>query len=347
MKLTIAVLAGDGAGPEVTAEAVRALEAVCGRYAHELEIREGLIGGAAIHKSGEPLPAATLELARSSAAILLGAVGLPEFDAAPPEQRPERGLLALRKELNLYANLRPARILPGLEEFSPLKRDRVAGTDLLVVRELAGGLYYGTPRSRDAARAVNTMVYSRAEIARIARLAFRFAQGRRKKLTSVDKANVLECSALWRAVVTDIGREFPDVQLEHALVDSCAMQLVTQPTRFDVLLTENMFGDILSDEAAVLAGSIGMLPSASLGDGTALYEPVHGSAPDIAGQGIVNPAGAIGSAAMLLRHSFGLEQEAAHLEQVLADALVSGVRTRDLGGKATTREVGDAVVNAF
>lgn len=344
MKLSIAVLAGDGVGPEVTAEAIRALEAVCGRYAHELDVRHGLIGGVAIHKTGEPLPAATLEMARSSQAILLGAVGLPEFDRAPPDKRPERGLLALRKELNLYANLRPARILAGLEEFSPLKSERVAGTNLLIVRELSGGLYYGTPRSRDADRAVNTMTYTRAEIERIARLAFGFALRRRKKLTSVDKANVLECSALWRSVVTEIGREYPEVELEHALVDSCAMQLVTHPRRFDVLLMENMFGDILSDEAAVLAGSIGMLASASIGDGTSLYEPVHGSAPDIAGQGIVNPAGAIGSAAMLLRHSFGLEEEATHLELILSEVLTSGVRTRDLGGKASTKDVGDAVV---
>jgi 3-isopropylmalate dehydrogenase len=345
MNLTIAVLPGDGIGPEVTAEAVRVLQAVCLKNGHALQAREGLIGGCAIHKTGEPLPAATLELARSSQAILLGAVGLPEFDTAPPGKRPESGLLALRKALNLYANLRPAKIMAGLDEFSPLKTDRVLGTDLLIVRELSGGLYYGTPRGNHNDHAVNTMSYSRDEIVRVARLAFQFAQGRRNKLTSVDKANVLECSQLWRAVVTELGtREYPEVQLEHLLVDSCAMQLVTNPRRFDVLVMENMFGDILSDEAAVLAGSIGMLASASLGDGTSLYEPVHGSAPDVAGKGLANPAGAIGSAAMLLRHSFGLEREAAAVERALEQALVSGVRTADLGGTASTREVGDAVV---
>jgi 3-isopropylmalate dehydrogenase len=342
MKLSIAVLAGDGVGPEVTTQAVRVLKAVC--TSHDVSFREGLIGGAALHATGEALPADTLALAKSSDAILLGAVGLPEFDTAPPARRPEAGLLGLRKALGLYANLRPARILPGLEEFSPLRPELIAGVDLIVFRELAGGLYYGTPRERTPDRAVNTMSYTRPEIERITRMAFKAAQIRRKKVTSVDKANVLECSGLWRAVVTEVAREFPDVMLEHALVDSCAMQLVTDPKRFDVLLTENMFGDILSDEASVLAGSIGMLPSASLGEGTALYEPVHGSAPDIAGQGKANPAGAIGSAAMLLRFSFGLEKEALAIEAALEKVLVSGVRTADLKGQATTQQVGDAVI---
>ncbi len=346
MNLSIAVLPGDGVGPEVTAEAMRVLAAVCKANGHTIVAREGLIGGAALHATGEALPPATEELAKASQAILFGAVGLPEFDAAPPAKRPEAGLLRLRKVLGLYANLRPARIIPGLEHFSPLRPERIAGVDLIVFRELSGGLYYGTPRSRDANQAVNTMSYTRPEIERIARMAFKAAQERRKKLTSVDKANVLECSGLWRAVVTDVSREFPDVALDHALVDSCAMQLVTDPKRFDVLLTENMFGDILSDEASVLAGSIGMLPSASLGDGPALYEPVHGSAPDIAGQGKANPAGAIGSAAMMLRYSFGLEKEAAAVESALENVLTSGVRTGDLGGRATTQEVGDAVVFA-
>ncbi len=332
-------------GPEVTAEAVKVLKAVCA--AHELIFRQGLIGGAALHASGVALPEGTLALAISSDAILFGAVGLPEFDSAPPARRPEAGLLGLRKALGLWANLRPARIIPGLERFSPLRPERIAGVDLIVFRELAGGLYYGTPRERTADRAVNTMSYTRPEIERIARMAFKAAQNRRKKVTSVDKANVLECSGLWRAVVTDVAREFPDVALEHALVDSCAMQLVTNPQRFDVLLTENMFGDILSDEASVLAGSIGMLPSASLGEGPALYEPVHGSAPDIAGQGKANPAGAIGSAALLLRYSFGLEREARAVETALEEVLVSGIRTTDLEGSATSQEVGDAVVAAL
>jgi 3-isopropylmalate dehydrogenase len=286
-------------------------------------------------------------LAIASDAVLFGAVGLPEFDGAPPARRPEAGLLGLRKALGLWANLRPARILPGLERFSPLRPERIAGVDLIVFRELAGGLYYGTPRERTADRAVNTMTYTRPEIERIARMAFQAAQNRRKKVTSVDKANVLECSGLWRAVVTDVSSEFPDVQLEHALVDSCAMQLVTDPRRFDVLLTENMFGDILSDEASVLAGSIGMLPSASLGEGPALYEPVHGSAPDIAGQGKANPVGAVGSAALMLRYSFGLEREARAIEAALEKVLVSGIRTADLEGSATTQQVGDAVAAAL
>jgi 3-isopropylmalate dehydrogenase len=347
MNLKVAVLPGDGIGPEVIAEALRVLDAVCRKFGHSLETREGLLGGCAIRATGEPLPAATLELATASQAVLLGAVGLPEYDSAPPDQRPERGLLGIRKALGLWANLRPARILPGLETLSPLRPERVAGVDLLIVRELAGGLYYGTPRSRDTDRAINTMSYTRPEIERIARLAFRAAQGRRKRLTSVDKSNVLECSALWRAVVNGVAKEFPDVALEHGLVDSCAMQLVTDPNRFDVLVTENLFGDILSDEAAVLAGSIGMLPSASLGDGPALYEPVHGSAPDVAGKGIANPAGAIGSVAMMLRHSFGLENAAAAVERALERVISDGIRTRDLGGDATTRQMGNAVVEAL
>jgi 3-isopropylmalate dehydrogenase len=344
MNLSIAVLPGDGVGPEVTAEAVRVLHAVGDKFGHAIESREAWVGGAALHAVGDALPADTLKLAESSKAILFGAVGLPEFDSAPPSQRPEAGLLRLRKALGLFANLRPARILPGLEGFSPLRQERIAGVDLIVFRELSGGLYYGTPRARTDDTATNTMTYTRLEVERIAQMAFKAARNRRKKVTSVDKANVLECSGLWRAVVAEVAREFPDVQLEHALVDSCAMQLVTDPKRFDVLLTENMFGDILSDEASVLAGSIGMLPSASLGEGPGLYEPVHGSAPDIAGQGKANPAGAIGSAALLLRYSFGLDREATAVEKALEAALVAGVRTPDLGGTATTQAVGDAVI---
>ncbi len=347
MLLKIAVLPGDGIGVEVTGEAVRVLRRVAELFGHDLQTQEGLIGGAAIHATGNPLPDGTLDLARASAAILFGAVGAPEFDHLPPHQRPEKGLLRLRKELDVFANLRPARIYPGLEEFSPLRSEIVTGTDLLVVRELSSGIYYGTPRGFEADCAFNTMRYSREEIRRVARTAFRMARGRRKKVTSVDKFNVLETSQFWHAVVTDISAEFPDVRLDHALVDSCAMRLVTNPRDFDVILTENLFGDILSDEAAVLAGSIGMLASASLGSGPGLYEPVHGSAPDIAGKDRANPLGAIGSAAMMLRHSFGLEREAAAVEAAMERALASGLRTADLRGQAGTRQMGEAVCAAI
>ncbi len=347
MILNIAVLPGDGIGVEVTREALRVLERVAGLFGHTVESHEALVGGAAIHAAGEPLPAKTLEAARSSKAILFGAAGSPEFDSWPPEKRPEQGLLRLRKQLDLFANLRPARLLPGLEALSPLRAEIVGGTDLLIVRELSSGIYYGTPRGIEGDSARNTLRYTRQEVRRVARTAFELARGRRKKVTSVDKANVLETSQLWRAVVTEVAAEFPDVELEHALVDSCAMQLITRPRSFDVVLTENMFGDILSDEAAVLAGSIGMLASASLGSGPGLYEPVHGSAPDIAGQDKANPLGAIGSAAMMLRHAFGLEREAAAIDAAIEQALASGVRTRDLGGTAGTRAAGQAVVNAL
>src|ERR1700691_5645586 len=277
--MKILILAGDGVGAEVTAAAVTVLQAVAKKFGHTFEYTEGLIGGVAIHKTGSPLPDDTLNKALAADATLLGAVGAPEFDNAPPEKRPERGLLGIRKALGLYANLRPVKMWPSLVDSSPLKNEIVAGTDLIIVRELTGGLYYGTPRSIDNDHAVNTMAYTRMEIERIARKAFELARGRRKKVTSVDKYNVIENSQLWRKVVIEIAREYPDVELDHLLVDNCAMQLVLNPRRFDVILTENMFGDILSDEGAVLAGSIGMLPSASLGDSKGLYEPVHGSAP--------------------------------------------------------------------
>jgi len=288
-------------------------------------------------------------MAKSAAAVFMGAVGHPEFDAWPPEKRPEKGLLRVRKELNVFANVRPARCLEALEGFSPLKREVVHGTDMIIVRELTGGLYYGTPRGisrfEDEATGINTMAYTKAEIVRIARVAFNLARGRRKLVTSVDKANVLETSQLWREVVTELGaKEFPDIKLEHQLVDSCAMLIVTNPRRFDVIVTENMFGDILSDEASVLTGSIGMLPSASLGEHTGLYEPVHGSAPDIAGQGVANPYGAILTIGMMLRHSFGLEKEAAAVEQAVTKAVASGALSRDLKGTSSTEEIGKAVV---
>ena len=352
MNLPIALLPGDGIGPEVTAQAVAVLEAVCHKFSHSLEVQSGLIGGAAIRAANDPLPPDSLTLAKAAGAVLLGAVGAPEFDSLPPDKKPEKGLLRLRQELQVYANLRPASCLPALADLSPLRPEIVRGTDLLIVRELTGGLYYGTPRGIQRedgqTKAVNTMSYTRSEIERIARIAFRLAQGRRQHVTSVDKANVLENSQLWRETVSQMGaQEFPDVRLEHLLVDSCAMQIIQNPSRFDVILTENLFGDILSDEAAVLTGSIGMLPSASLGDHTGLYEPVHGSAPDIAGQGIANPLGAILSVAMMLRHSFGLEKEAQAVEAAVRKTLESGLRTRDLKGSASTRQLGQAVLQAL
>ncbi len=354
MQLSVLVLPGDGIGPEVTREAVRVLQHVCHKFDHSFQLQGGLIGGAAIHKCGTPLPEETVARAGAADATLLGAVGLPEFDHLPPDQRPERGLLGLRKALGVFANLRPVKAWRALVESSPLKNHLVEGTDMLIVRELTGGLYYGTPRgiSGDGpqARAVNTMVYTRPEIERIARKAFQLARARRKKVTSVDKSNVLENSQLWRKVVTEVSADFPDVRLDHVLVDNCAMQLILDPRRFDVLLTENMFGDILSDEGAVLAGSIGMLPSASLGETKGLYEPVHGSAPDIAGQNKANPLGAIGSVAAMLEYTFGLAREAAAVNAAIEQVLESGRVTADLrpaGPPATTEEVGAAICEAI
>jgi len=344
--MKILILAGDGVGAEVTSAAVTVLEAVAKKFGHVFEYTEGLIGGVAIHKTGSPLTDDTLNKALAADATLLGAVGAPEFDNAPPEKRPERGLLGIRKALGLYANLRPVKMWPSLLDSSPLKNEIVTGTDLVIVRELTGGLYYGTPRSIDNDRAVNTMAYTRMEIERIAHKAFQLARGRRKKVTSVDKSNVIENSQLWRKVVVEIAREYPDVALDHLLVDNCAMQLVLNPRRFDVVLTENLFGDILSDEGAVLAGSIGMLPSASLGESKGLYEPVHGSAPDIAGQNKANPMGAIGSAAAMLDYTFGLAKEARAVENAIGKVLESGHVTADLrpkGTPASTTDVAKAV----
>jgi 3-isopropylmalate dehydrogenase len=360
MNLNILILPGDGIGTEVTREAVRVLRHVARKWKHTLRLTEGLLGGIAIHKTGSPLPDETAKLASEADATLMGAVGLPEFDNAPPEKRPEKGLLGIRKVLGVYANLRPVRAYTALLDSSPLKNDRVAGTDMIIVRELTGGIYYGTPRgifeNGAETRAVNTMVYTRTEIERVSRMAMQLARGRRKKVTSVDKSNVLENSQLWRRVVTEIAREFPDIALDHILVDNCAMQLVLNPTRFDVVLTENMFGDILSDEGAVLAGSIGMLPSASIGDRkpsgalVGLYEPVHGSAPDIAGQNKANPLGAIGSVAAMFAYSFGLKEEAAAVDAAVEAVLESGTVTADLkpkGSPATTEQVGQAVCAAI
>jgi 3-isopropylmalate dehydrogenase len=334
VKARLAVLPGDGIGPEVTAAAQQALAAVARRFGHTFEMATFPIGGAAIRAAGRPLPPDTLRACLQSDAILLGAVGDPAFDGVEPERRPEAALLSLRRELGVYANLRPARVYPGLEDAGPLKREALARVDLLVVRELTGGLYYGTPRgvAPDGGSACNTMRYSRAEIERIAERAFSQARARRRKLTSVDKANVLETSRLWRAVVNELAADYPDVALDHMYVDNCAMQLVREPSRFDVILTENMFGDILSDEAGAIVGSLGLLPSASLGDGPGLFEPVHGSAPDLAGRDAANPIGAIASGAMLLRYGLKLEEEADAVESAIQETLAAGARTADLAG---------------
>jgi 3-isopropylmalate dehydrogenase len=348
----IAVLPGDGIGAEVTAEAAGVLQAVARRAGVGLEMEHGTIGGGAIDTQGTPLPEATLRLCQQSHAILFGAVGGPRWDHLRPDQRPERGILTIRKTLDLYANLRPARLYPMLVDSSPLRREIVEGSDLMVIRELTGGLYFGEPRGIEGTgagrRGFNTMVYTASEIERIAHLAFQVARGRRKKLTSVDKSNVLIVSQLWREVVTEVGKAYPDVALDHLLVDNCAMALVTHPRRFDTIVTENTFGDILSDEAAVIAGSMGMLPSASLGGKIGLYEPIHGTAPDIAGQGLANPLAAILSAAMLLRHSLDLGKEADRVERAVERTLEAGYRTKDIHAPGTrlasTTEMGAEVV---
>lgn len=349
MRATILTLPGDGIGPEVTRAAVAVLEAIAGRFGHTFRFVEASIGGAALRRGLAPLPDETLAAAREADAILLGAVGDPAYDRGDSSQRPESALLGLRRALGLYANLRPARVWPGLENDGPLKPSILHGTDLLVVRELTGGLYYGQPRglAADGQSAVNTMRYSRDEIRRIARVAFDAARGRRRRVSSVDKANVLEVSRLWREVVIETAQDYPEVTLEHIYVDACAMKLALAPASFDVLLTENLFGDILSDEAGAIVGSLGLLPSASLGDGPGLFEPVHGSAPDIAGRGIANPIGAIASAAMLLDQGLGLKDEARAATEAIEGALRDGVRPADLAGgdkAATTVEVTAAIL---
>ena len=338
MNASILLLPGDGIGPEVVTGAERVLQAVARRFNHQFTLTTATIGGAALKQGLPALPDDTLTAARRADAILLGAVGDPAFDAAPPAQRPEAALLKIRRDLGLYANLRPARVWPGLESAGPLKPEILKGTDLLIFRELTGGLYYGEPRgiSPDGESAHNTMRYSRGEVERIARRAFDAARLRRKRVTSVDKANVLETSRLWRQVVSDVAGEYPDITLEHMLVDTCAMKLTYAPSSFDVVLTENMFGDILSDEAGAVVGSLGLLPSASLGDGAGLFEPVHGSAPDIAGKDLANPIGTIASAAMLLRYALHLEDEARCIEQAIERALTMGARTADLAGGASS-----------
>ena len=332
IKIKITMLPGDGVGPEVCREAVRALKTLTHYYDCDFQFDEKPVGGAAIRAHQTPLPDATLQSCLLSDAVFLGAVGTPEFDHLSSEQRPEAGLLRLRTALGGFANLRPAVSYPAIADCSPLRASRVKGADVLIVRELLGGIYFAHPRgfAADGNSAHNTMRYSVEEIERVARVAFEQSRTRRKKVTSVDKANVLETSQLWRRTVIGVARDYPDVQLDHMYVDACAMHLITTPTRFDVILTENLFGDILSDEAAAITGSLGMLGSATIGGEVNLYEPVHGSAPDIAGKGIANPLGAIASAAMLLRHSAGMAQEAADLEEAIGHVLQAGHRTADL-----------------
>ena len=352
MKANITLLPGDGVGADVVAEGRKVLEAVAARFGHNFNFTKALIGGSAIDATGDPFPENTLAACRASDAVLLGAVGGPKWNDPRAAVRPEQGLLRLRKELALYANLRPVWVHPALVGASPLRAERVQDADLIVVRELTGGIYFGEPRVEGDQRAVDTMVYTAAEVERIAHLAFRIARGRKGSVTSVDKANVLACSRLWRHVVTSVAQDYPDVTLEHLLIDAATMHLLKRPRDFDVILTGNMFGDILSDEASMLPGSLGMLPSASLGDHSpGVYEPVHGSAPDIAGKGIANPLAAILSAAMLLRHSLGLEAEAGVVQEAVAAVLDAGHRSPDIAQTGattvTTEQMGNLVVSAL
>jgi 3-isopropylmalate dehydrogenase len=352
MLMKICVLAGDGIGPEIVAEALRVLRALDLKF----ETEDGLLGGCAVDATGDPYPEATRKLAQEADAVLLGAVGGPKWDTYPREQRPERGLLGIRKHLGLFANLRPAILYPELANASTLKPEVVSGLDILIVRELTGDIYFGQPRgieTRNGERVgVNTMVYSESEVRRIGRVAFDAARKRSRRLCSVDKMNVLECTQLWRDVMIELAPEYPDVELSHMLVDNAAMQLVRNPKQFDVVVTGNMFGDILSDEASMLTGSIGMLPSASLNENKkGLYEPSHGSAPDIAGKGVANPLATILSAAMMLRYSFGQEEAALRIENAVKKVLAQGLRTGDIYEPGTkkvgTREMGDAVLAAL
>lgn len=355
MKAKITLLPGDGIGPEVVAEGVKVLQAVAQARGHTFEFHEALLGAVAIDRTGSPLPPETLQAVEASDAVLMGAVGHPKYDDPTLPVRPEQGLLGLRKAMEVFANLRPVRLFPALVHASTLKPEVVRNTDIMVVRELTGDIYFGEPRRRGRDPetgerwALDTMAYRESEVRRVTHVAFRLARGRRRKVTSVDKANVLECSRLWREIVLEVASEYPDVTLEHMLVDACAMALIRTPAQFDVVLTSNMFGDILTDEASMLTGSIGMLPSASLGEGSrGLYEPIHGSAPSIAGQNIANPLGTILSTAMLLRHSLGLTAEAEAVERAVERVLQAGYRTTDIAedGCTTvgTAEMGDLVV---
>jgi 3-isopropylmalate dehydrogenase len=357
LNFNITLLPGDGIGPEVASEAVRVLDVIAHTCDHTFHYQERLMGGCSIDAYGTSLTDETLADCQAADAILFGAVGGPKWDDPNAKDRPERGLLKLRKGLGLFANLRPVKVHPALLEASPLKPERLNGVDILVLRELTGGLYFGQPKMREmrdgCEHAVDTLEYYDFEIRRIVELAFKLAKERKKKVTSVDKANVLESSRLWRQTASQIGQGHPDVQLEHALVDSTAMKLITAPASFDVIVTENMFGDILTDEASVLAGSMGMLPSASLGEGgvgsdrerpIGLYEPIHGSAPDIAGTGIANPIGTILSTALMLRYSLQLEDEALRIERAVDQAITDGARTVDLGGTLNTRQMTDEII---
>jgi 3-isopropylmalate dehydrogenase len=348
----IAILPGDGIGPEVIAEAEKVLTVVSERYGHDFSTDHGLVGAAAMDKTGTPLPEATLALCTSADAVLFGAVGDPRYDDPQAAVRPEQALLGLRKKLGLFANLRPVWVHPALSNASPLRPELVSGVDLVIVRELTSGIYFGEPRIEGDERAVDTMVYTREEVERIAHVAFRIARGRRRKVTSVDKANVLACSRLWRRTVEAVAEGYPDVELEHLLVDATTMHLVTRPRDFDVVLTGNQFGDILSDETSVIAGSMGLLPSASLGEGQfGLYEPIHGSAPGIAGLGLANPLAAILSTAMLLRHSLAMEAEAKDIESAVGAVLDAGYRTQDIAlpdqRSVSTSEMGTLVAQSL
>jgi len=350
MKANIVLLPGDGIGPEIVAETVRVLDVIGSKFGHSFSYAERLMGGCSIDQFGSSLTDETLADCQASDAVLLGAVGGPKWDDPKAKDRPERGLLALRKGLAVFANLRPVKVHPALIDSSPLKPEKLVGVDILVIRELTGGLYFGWPKGRDVKdgreRAVDTLEYYDYEIRRVVELAFKLAKGRKKKVTSVDKANVLESSRLWRQIAVQVGAENPDITLEHTLVDTASMRLITGPAYMDVVVTENMFGDILTDEASVLAGSMGMLPSASLGAGrVGLYEPIHGSAPDIAGKGIANPIGTILSSAMLLRYSLGLEAEAVAIEKAVDETITDGARTADIGGKLTTKQMAGEIIS--
>ena len=349
MNFNITLLPGDGIGPEVVSEAVRVLDVITSKHHHTFNFRERLMGGCSIDKYGQSITEETLADCKASDAVLLGAVGGPKWDDPNAKDRPERGLLALRKGLGVFANLRPVKVHPALIDASPLKPEKLKGVDILVVRELTGGLYYGQPKLREMKdgheRAVDTLEYYDYEVKRVVELAFNLARGRKKKVTSVDKANVLESSRMWRQIATQVGKENPDVELEHVLVDTASMKLITGPASMDVIVTENMFGDILTDEASVLAGSMGMLPSASLSESSVgLFEPIHGSAPDIAGRGIANPVGTILSSAMMLRYSLKLVAEAESVERAVHQTISAGARTADLGGALSTRQMTDEII---
>ena len=345
MKARIAWLPGDGVGPEVLREARRVLEVIASEHNHEFEFIDGEIGGVAIEKYGDPFPKVTQDICLQANAVFLGAVGDPKYDHLPPGKKCENGLLNLRKLLGNYANLRPVTVYEGLVDSSPLRRESVRGVDLVIVRELLGGIYFGSPRGIEETQAFNTEIYTRDEVRRVAKVAFKLARHRRRRVTSVDKANVLESSVLWRETVTEVAKQFSDVTFNSMYVDNCAMQLIAKPSQFDVIVTNNIFGDILSDEASMLSGSLGLLPSASIGGKIGLFEPVHGSAPDIAGKGIANPLGAISSAAMLLEHSLEMPREATKLERAIVKVLSRGYRTADLKSRTGREKPKERIVS--